>query len=265
MPNRSIIFKIPLTVAIVSMALLFVALLGQWMGLPGMNSEMFCETFRPGLIKQPVNAWSNLAFVLAGLGIGWLQSRGHKKGHRNPFTQTRFYPTFFATVVVLLGPGSMAMHASTSSISGFFDMLSMYMVASFMFSYALERLLHWKPTTFLICFVIALTLCIIIDRGKVDFSIGMFPAMILIFGLYIVVAGTTELYLVFIRKTGADARMALAFVGAFALAFIIWLYSLTGEVLCDPDSLLQGHAVWHVLNAVSLFYLYRYYVSEGQA
>jgi len=244
------------------MVLLFAAVVGQWLGEGGKNSEMFCEAFRPGLIKQPANAWSNLAFLVAGLYIGWLQSRGHQSKHRNPFTRTRFYPTFFATLVVLLGPGSMAMHATTTDIAGFFDMLSMYLVASFMFSYALERLLGWQQRTFLLCFAVALALCVVIDRGKVDFSIGMFPAMVLIFGLYIFVAGAVELYLVFIRKTGADARMALAFIGAFIVAFIIWLYSLTGEVLCDPDSLLQGHAVWHILNAVSLFYLYRYYVSE---
>jgi hypothetical protein len=30
------------------------------------------------------------------------------------------------------------------------------------------------------------------------------------------------------------------------------LLSRTGDPLCNPDSLLQGHAVWHVLTALAL-------------
>ena len=47
------------------------------------------------------------------------------------------------------------------------------------------------------------------------------------------------------------------------LAFVIWNVSLTGCPLCDPYSVIQGHAVWHLLCAVSLYCLFRYYVSEN--
>ena len=33
------------------------------------------------------------------------------------------------------------------------------------------------------------------------------------------------------------------------------------RVVCEPDSLLQGHAVWHILTAVSIFFVYLYYRS----
>lgn len=262
--NRSIVFKIPLAIAVLSMVALFAALLGKWMGAEGYNSQIFCEAFRPGIIKQPVNTWSNLSFIFVGLLIGWQQSNGAEGQNHNPFTRTLFYPTFFASLAVLLGPGSMAMHASTTAIGGFFDMLSMYLVASFMLSYALERLFGWSPRQFMFCFFIALAVCISIERGPVRHVFGI-ESILLIFATYVVVASALELYFVMFRKSGASGLMAFAFIGAFVVAFAIWNLSLTGNVLCNPDSIWQGHGAWHILNAVSVYFIYRYYVSEHRA
>ena len=44
------------------------------------------------------------------------------------------------------------------------------------------------------------------------------------------------------------------------VAFAIWNASQHG--LCDPQSLLQGHAVWHLLGAVSAYLLFRLWASE---
>ena len=44
------------------------------------------------------------------------------------------------------------------------------------------------------------------------------------------------------------------------VAFAIWNASQHG--LCDPRSLLQGHAVWHLLGAASAYLLFRLWASE---
>jgi hypothetical protein len=36
------------------------------------------------------------------------------------------------------------------------------------------------------------------------------------------------------------------------VALVVYLLSRTGGPACDPDAVLQGHAVWHVLTAVVL-------------
>ena len=41
----------------------------------------------------------------------------------------------------------------------------------------------------------------------------------------------------------------------------MWNLSKNGTPLCDPHSLLQGHAAWHLLCAVSAYCLYRYWAS----
>ncbi|HEX6559915.1 MAG TPA: hypothetical protein VF021_10645, partial [Longimicrobiales bacterium] len=61
-----------------------------------------------------------------------------------------------------------------------------------------------------------------------------------------------------------DLWPLVAAVGILALAFIIWSLDLLG-VLCRPASLLQGHAVWHLLGALSAAVLFRLYQSTPRA
>jgi hypothetical protein len=49
---------------------------------------------------------------------------------------------------------------------------------------------------------------------------------------------------------------------SYFLATIIWQPSKTDGVLCDPDSLMQGHALWHILGAVSMWCFYKYFRTE---
>lgn len=42
------------------------------------------------------------------------------------------------------------------------------------------------------------------------------------------------------------------------LFFLIW-YLDNSKVLCTPTSLFQGHVLWHILNAVAIWKLWRYY------
>jgi hypothetical protein len=50
-------------------------------------------------------------------------------------------------------------------------------------------------------------------------------------------------------------RVGLALLGAAGLAS---LADVT-RAACDPESWLQGHALWHVLSALALAALFRFY------
>ena len=51
-------------------------------------------------------------------------------------------------------------------------------------------------------------------------------------------------------------------LGVYTPAFIVWRLSGVGEPLCDPPSLIQGHALWHVLTALSPGALYLYFLRD---
>ena len=84
----------------------------------------------------------------------------------------------------------------------------------------------------------------------------------LAFGTFLLLALAGEAVL---WRRGAGRRQVgwgFASAGALALAFAIWNLAKDGSSLCHPDSLLQGHAAWHLLCAVAAYALYRLYASE---
>jgi dihydroceramidase len=61
--------------------------------------------------------------------------------------------------------------------------------------------------------------------------------------------------------TRIDARYLLLAIALMAIATVIWITDIT-RVICAPHSLVQGHAIWHILGAISAWLLFRYYRTE---
>ena len=54
----------------------------------------------------------------------------------------------------------------------------------------------------------------------------------------------------------AARRPPVLAAAIFSSGVVVWFFSRTGGALCDPDSLIQGHAVWHVVAAVAVGVLF---------
>jgi hypothetical protein len=48
----------------------------------------------------------------------------------------------------------------------------------------------------------------------------------------------------------------------FGVAFLIQQRSDTGKPWCEPDSVVQGHALWHLLTAATTVILFFYLGTE---
>lgn len=261
MIKQKAVFPITLAVAIVAFGLFMVSLVNHWFGPWAGTGAEFCEASRPGLIKQPANTWSNIGFIIAGLTIGWQISRGTFNKNNNTITQNPFYGTVLACIVVLLGPGSMAMHATEAAIGGWFDMLSMYLICSFSFAYALERFFKLNPWWFSLLFFLALVTCLFVQelpyRVPVVGFLGNF-----IFAVFITLTIVFESLNTFVLKLEHEKKYGLLSLGSLLLAFGIWNMWKNDSYMCDPQSLIQGHAIWHLLDAVAAYFLFRFYASE---
>jgi hypothetical protein len=260
--NRESIFWFPLILAIVSLSVFTLAVIFHWMGPAEGVGAGFCEAGYNGLIKQPVNTFSNLGFIIVGISIAWSQAKGRYAQNNNIITRSTFFATFYASLSVLLGPGSMAMHATTTRVGGFLDMLSMYLIASFIFSFAVARLFKWESKGFTTMFLLALSSQLIAHNlpYEVPFVgfIGSFA-----FGVFLILSAIVEIFSFAIRKVEINIFYGIGSILAMCLAFFIWNLSLSDSPWCDPSSLIQGHGIWHILNAVSIYFLYRFYVSEN--
>ncbi len=247
-------------VAVVSTGLLVVAVTQGWLGPDVGRGANFCEAAREGWIKQPSNTLSNAGFVVAGLLVAWRAGRPDQLGAT--LGRHRAVATAYAVVVVLLGPSSAAMHATQSALGGRLDLLSMYLIASFAAAWAFTRLVGRSTTTFVQLFLLLVAACELVEVLGAGHEVPVVRSSgNLVFGTLLVLAVTLEVVLWRRRIERSDLRYGAVALGAILLAFLIWI--LTNAGWCDPDSLLQGHAAWHLLCAVAAYFLFRFYASAG--
>ena len=172
--------------------------------------------------------------------------------------------TAYACLVVPLGPASMAMHATESSLGGHLDMLSMYLVASFAVSYAAMRVWRRGHAFMAVVFAACLVGCEVVAAVGGELPVVMHAGN-LAFGLLLLTALVLERRLVARGDSPLDRRWILAAAGSLLLAFAVWNTAKDGSPLCWPGSVYQGHGVWHLLCAVSAYCLFRFYASERPA
>jgi hypothetical protein len=262
---------ITLAVVMVAMGALAAFAAAGWPGEPNGCSaagRCFCEAFRHGWVKQPANTGSNLGFIAVGLGIA--VALGARRNAGRPAQNAMqggiaasgrgSLAGFYAVVVALLGPGSMALHASMTGMGGRIDVLSMYLWVSFCVAYGALRLFGAGTGAFPVIYAAiagVLTWSLWFSSWSVD----------ILFGVLCVGFGLVEGLVWLRRRHLSQARGWLLLAGAsFATAFAVWLPSRRSDgPLCDPDSLLQGHALWHLLCALSTWAIWRYYASERDA
>jgi len=218
---------VTLVVGCLGVVLVVLATAYGWLGPDVDRGAQFCETDHWCFFAQPSNTLSNLAFVLAGAALAW--RAGLPEGRLALADLT----VPFTVVVALLGPGSMAMHATESALGGHLDVLSMHLLASFAAAYALARLLGWGTGRAVAVFLVLLAV------GSAASLLGGPVAVV--------------------QHSGN-----LAFSLFLLVAFGVWIPSQTGGLWCIPESWLQGHALWHVLCAVAAYLLGRHYTAPAR-
>jgi hypothetical protein len=255
-----------ITLAAVTLALAVLGgfALAGWPGEPNGCLETFgcfCEAPRPGLVRQPANTISNVGFIATGLAIaaeaGRRRARGWTPSAGDPPVARGLLPGLCAVVVALLGPGSMALHGSLTRWGGQADVLSMYLWAALALAYAALRAARLSRGAFAALFA---ALCAVLawTKFRVAFSSDV------IFGLLIGGFAAGEAIVWRRRRDLRQERRWLSLSGLlFAAAFAIWLPSRRPDgPLCNPHSLLQGHAAWHLLCAAAAGSIWLYWRSE---
>jgi len=245
-------------VAVLSLGLLAVAVLAGWLGADVDRGAEFCEA-GTGVVRQPVNTASNLGFVVAGLLVAWQAGRPGGLGS-STLARRPVLATVYACVVVLLGPASMAMHATESSSGGHLDMASMYVLAGFVVAYAAMRRWARGPGFLAVVFSLVVAVCELVGlAGEIPY---LGHSGNLAFGACLAGALWLESRIARHGVLALDTRWAWAAAGSVLVALVVWSTAKEGSPLCSPASLYQGHAVWHLLCAVGAWCLFQLYVSE---
>ena len=213
-------------------------------------THCFCELPRIGaLILQPANSWSSFGYVL----IGFLMILVSKPGDRASAMPPLAARTLGLTAIIV-GMGSAAMHATLTLWGQFFDVVGMYLVGSFLLVRALAR---WRRVSD----GLAMPLYVVLCGGLIAGLIVMPEVRRWLFAVLLILAIVVEWGFARPLRRRANFGFYIGGLLATALAFAIWILDQQGTV-CAPHSLLQGHAVWHLLGAASLWLTFTYYRSE---
>ncbi len=245
--------------AVVSLGLLLAAVRLAWLGPDVGRGSGFCEAAHTGWVVQPANTWSNLGFVLAGLAVAWYAGDRLRLG-----VTLGAHPglaTTYAVLVVLLGPGSMAMHATQTRLGGVLDVVSMILVSGFALAYAAMRWWRRGPA------FLAVVLPVLVAVGTLVFLTGGRVPLVrhsgnAAFALMLVLAVVLEVALRFRRDPRQDTWFGLAALGSLLVAYTVWQFGRRGHPWCDPASWAQWHGLWHLLCALAAYLLFRHYAAE---
>ena len=218
------------------------------------------------VFRTHANTWSNLAYVIVGLyalalGVSDQRSRPARAG--GYVIQTPAMSLLFGAACCYLGFGSGLYHASLTSWGQQLDVAAMYV-------------------PLLACLAMHLGRWACAARGQWEFPAA--PIWPVLTGLVVVTS-----YLLYRYKWSMSASVVLTtlilLVGLLGLLDVFfarhrmrfrWLgwssVALFAAITCrqldvagkfsGPDAWFQGHAIWHVLTALSLACLYAYYRCE---
>jgi hypothetical protein len=203
-----------------------------------------CEAWRPGLLHQPVNALSSLAFAVAGVWVAVRPGAGRAD---------RVGGAVYAGALIGNGVGSFLYHGPGWPGAAFVHDAAIPAAVLFIAVEDVALLRGWTSGRRLRAYALSL--------GAAWSVLAVVPtAGVAVTALTGTLAAGAEVWLAAAaarrrdpsggpRRARAPAVLAFTIAG---LAGAAVLAGRTGSPLCRPDSLLQGHALWHVLAAAAL-------------
>lgn len=217
----------------------------------------FCEENLCAWVKQPANTFSNLGFIFVGFFILWHTHRRDRPARSASLRAMPFMAMF-------LGLSSMFYHSSMIFAAEVADLASMYFFSTLMFTVNLKRLGWLSNKNWTAAYIGINIASIALLLFHKPFGIDIFAAQVI--GSILM---ELRLFLISIGKAKAskqprgmpraDYRLYFAALGLFGLAYVIWNLDYH-HFVCEPKNhWIQGHAVWHILDALTFFTLYFFY------
>ena len=210
----------------------------------GLPNVKWCEETLCGVIAEPANTWSNLAYIIVAAWLWWFTRKDESRTLR-----------FWAPVAFWVGLTSFVYHMTVSFLTQVFDFWGMY------FFFGLVLLLNLIRMGKLGADKLFKTLYLSIG--------GLTVFTVIIAKLHLPVQGIVAVMLVLIlfteflasrsSKSPVGYRFLALSLVAVAIAFAFSASDATGA-RCDPkDHVFQGHAIWHVFGSISMAFAHLHY------
>ena len=195
--------------------------------------DIYCERLDIGIWAEPINAVTNVAFILAAI-IMWLRCKNLVEGKMLSF------------LLFSIGCSSFLFHTYAQTWAALLDVTAILIFILTYIFVANRRFLGWSKMGSLIGVILFFPyqLLLVSILSNIQFfgsSVQYIPVAILIF-----------IYSGLLRKTEPNLSRGLL-IGAVILCLSI-VFRIIDEPLCSVLSV-GTHFVWHILNAIMLSWM----------
>lgn len=198
--------------------------------------DLYCERTGPGLWAEPVNALTNIGFVLAA----WLSWRMVTREQVQDWSIV-----IISATIVAIGIGSFLFHTLASVVTRWLDILPVFVFQLFYLGLYSRRVIKLSVVVsgILLLLLLALVFATSLFPNFVNGSLIYVPALLVIFvlGAY--------------HYQGRKLERSLLFVAA--TVFLLSLVLRSVDIQICPQFGLGSHFLWHVLNALVIYLVMR--------
>ena len=249
-----------------------------------MPDNCFCEIIHEDSIKQPMNTYSSFVFILFAIFI-LIKFINRKDTSNNfPFYNSIAYPIIYILSLIIIGFGSMYYHSALNFWGQFADVSGMNLLASFLLVYHLQRKKIISNFTIYFIFINSILSYFLFTYPFLRRYLFGIVLILSLIPLYIPSLKTNFIFKLKYRKptlpqgfllnnidketeipmlSTSNTNYNFFWIALFTqvIAFIFWTLDIT-KIVCEKNSILQGHSIWHILSGVASYYLYLFYESE---
>lgn len=211
----------------------------------GRIGDTDCEAIdEDALLAQPANALSSLGYVAVGAWIIWWGVHHARVRSSDAW--------LYGLAVAVTGIGSVDFHGPASDAARLFHDGTIGATVLFMVAFDIGLLRGWERSRtygLFAALVVVLAVPLVIEPNS-SIALTAVGLVALVFVEVLVIrSGHRPLR----NMDGSPARLTAYGVALAALALggIVNALSRTDAPLCDPESLFQGHGVWHLLTAIA--------------
>ena len=230
------------------------------------TSVFFCEKSDLALfVRQPINTFSNIVYLIVSLIIlrrGWKDQS--KRNRYNIISANPFYSITLGGILLYIFVASTIFHSSLVEFASKLDFSAVYSLSLFPLMYFTHRVWllsaglpsntkHTKSTTTVVTVfsILYLLLTFFLPEGFENYVVLGIIIFIGIFGA-----------IVEVKAPGRTNHYYLMASMLCILIAVMWFGFDVYKILCDPNSIIQPHSLWHLFAGISTFYFYMYIRSE---
>lgn len=213
---------------------------------------------------QNINTYSNLAYFFFGVLIcetARQDFRNQADGDLNRLQRFPMLSCLMGASFMYLSIGSAFFHASLTWVGQRVDMNGTYGISISLLFIAVYHVFpraNWSKTVKKATIVLALL--VIVSFYKIHLLVSsaiLLPGLILLIWIF-----TAITYFQFRKEHSA----VLALLGLILIVVALKIRILdVQKVGCDPESMFQGHSLWHLLTALSSFCSYAFFRFTGRS